>query len=113
MSKVKLERISAQIIRELNSILLKEVKNDELKSITITGAEVSGDLGVAKIYYTFLGDYEKDFVSNELKNASSFFRTQLAERLDIRHTPELRFKFDESIEYGTNIERILAEIKDK
>ena len=113
MSKVKLERMASQFTREISNIIHSEVKNEVLKSITITDAEVSADLGVAKIYYTFLGDYEKDFVAEELKKASSFLRTELAERLDIRHTPELRFKFDESIAYGTNIERILNEINNK
>ena len=113
MSKVKLERIGSQITRELSQILHDEARNEVLKSITITAAEVSGDLSVAKIYYTFYSDYVKEFVADELKNASAFLRTELAERIDIRHTPELRFEYDDSVEYGTNIEKILNEINHK
>lgn len=111
MSKIKIERIGSQIERELSNIIFNEVKDEVIRSITITGSEVTSDLGLAKIYYTYLGDYEREFIDSELKKASSFLRTMLAEQIDIRHTPELRFIFDESIEYGTNIEKILSDIK--
>ena len=110
MSKIKLERIASHLVRELSNILHDEARNEVLKNITITAAEVSADISVAKVYYTYLGDYDRKFVEDELKNASSFLRTELAERIEIRHTPELRFHFDESVEYGTNIERILNQI---
>jgi len=113
MSKVKLERIASQIARELSIILSIEAKDKVLKAITITDVQVSPDLSVAKIYYTFFGDYEREFLADELKKACGFLRTELAQRMQIRHTPELRFSFDESIEYGTNIERILNEINSK
>jgi len=111
MSKIKLERIASQIMREVGGILHGEARSAILKSVTLTAAEVSADLSVAKIYYTFLGDYERNDVAEELKKASSFLRSQLADRIEIRHTPELRFQFDESIEYGSNIERILNTIE--
>lgn len=110
MSKIKTERIGSQIIKELSEIILEEAKSEILKSITITAADVTSDLGLAKIYYTYLGDYDKKEVQDELDKASSFLRTELAERMDLRHTPNLRFIFDKSIEYGTNIEKILADI---
>lgn len=110
MSKIKSERIGSQIIRELSQIILKEAKSEVLKSITITAADVTPDLGLAKIYYTFYGEFEHSFVQKEIDKASKFLRTELAERIELRHTPELRFIFDESIEYGSNIERILSEI---
>lgn len=113
MSKIKTERIGSQIIRELSKIILEEAKSEILKTITITAADVTNDLGHAKIYYTFLGEYEKEVVQKELDGASKFLRTELAERIDIRHTPELRFIFDESIEYGANIEKILEKINNQ
>ena len=45
-----------------------------------------------------------------MNNASAYFRTELAKRIDIRHMPEIRFVYDESIEYGTKIEKIIEEI---
>ena len=112
MSKIKIERISSQIQREV-SLLLHTAKSPTLKDVTLTGCQVSADLGVAKVYYTFLGDYTHEEVAEELKKASGFLRRGLANRIDIRHTPELRFQFDKSIEYGTNIERILKNITEE
>ncbi len=111
MSNIKTERISSQITRELSEIFYEEVHNEILKSVTITDAKVTNDLSLAKVYYTFLGDYDKITIQEELKNASSFLRTELAKRIDLRTTPELRFVYDESTEYGEHIDEIIEEIQ--
>lgn len=113
MSNIKTERIASQIVRELSNIIFTEVKDDKLKNITITSASLTPDLGLAKIYYTFLDDYSRKEIQEELEKASAFLRTKLAETIDIRYTPELRFIYDESIEYGTNIEKILEQINSR
>ena len=110
MSNIKLERIASQIVRELSSIFYEEVHNETLKNVTIIDARVTNDLSLAKVYYTFLGDYDKVTIAAELKNASSFLRTELAKRMDLRTTPELRFVYDESTEYGEHIDEIIEEI---
>ena len=110
MSNIKLSRIAANITRELSQIFYEEVHNEILKSVTIVDTKVTNDLSMAKVYYTFLGNYDKIKVQEELKNASSFLRCELAKRIDIRNTPELRFVYDESTEYGEHIEDILEEI---
>lgn len=110
MSNIKLERIASQIVRELSSIFYEEVHNEILKNVTIIDARVTNDLSLAKVYYTFLGDYDKVTIAAELKNASSFLRTELAKRIDLRTTPELRFVYDESTEYGEHIDEIIEEI---
>ena len=110
MSNIKLERIASQIVRELSSIFYEEVHNEILKNVTIIDARVTNDLSLAKVYYTFLGDYDKVTIAAELKNASSFLRTELANRMDLRTTPELRFVYDESTEYGEHIDEIIEEI---
>jgi ribosome-binding factor A len=110
MSNIKIERISSQITRELSQIFYEEVHNEILKSVTIIDAKVTNDLSLAKVYYTYLGDYDKITIQEELKNASSFLRTELAKRIDLRTTPELRFVYDESTEYGEHIDEIIEEI---
>ena len=110
MSNIKLERIASQIVRELSSIFYEEVHNEILKNVTIIDARVTNDLSLAKVYYTFLGDYDKVTIAAELKNASSFLRTELAKRMDLRAAPELRFVYDESTEYGEHIDEIIEEI---
>ncbi len=110
MSNIKIERISSQITKELSEIFYEEVHNEILKSVTIIDAKVTNDLSLAKVYYTFLGNYDKITIQEELKNASSFLRTELAKRMDLRTTPELRFVYDESTEYGEHIDEIIEEI---
>lgn len=108
MRNLKGERVASDMQRELGSILLLEAKDEDFKNVTITDVEVTNDLSFAKIYFTTTDNREK--VEKDLNNAVGFFRTMLAERLEIRHTPELRFIFDESIEYGAKIEKIIEEL---
>ncbi len=107
--KLKSERISSEMQKELSTILLTEAKDEDFKYVTITSCDVSDDLSFAKVYFTTLDD-DKAHVLSDLNNAAGFFRTLLSQRLVIRHTPELKFIYDESIEYGQNIERIIKEI---
>ena len=110
MSNIKLERIASQIVRELSSIFYEEVHNEILKNVTIIDARVTNDLSLAKVYYTFLGDYDKVTIAAELKNASSFLRTQLAKNINLRNTPELEFIMDQSIEYGVNMSKLIDDV---
>lgn len=107
---LKGERVASAIVQELGNILLTEVKDEDLKKVTITYANVTNDLSFAKVYFTTLDDEKRDKVIKDMNNASSYFRTELAKRIDIRHMPEIRFVYDESIEYGTKIEKIIEEI---
>ena len=107
---LKGERVASAIVQELGNILLTEVKDEDLKKVTITYATVTNDLSFAKVYFTTLDDEKRDKVIKDMNNASAYFRTELAKRIDIRHMPEIRFVYDESIEYGTKIEKIIEEI---
>ena len=108
MSSLKGERVSSDMQRELCNILLLEAKDEDFKNVTITDVEVTNDLSFAKIYFTTTDNREK--VEKDLNNAAGFFRSELSQRLDIRHTPELRIIFDESIENGQKIEKIIEEL---
>ena len=110
MSNIKIERIASSITRELSMIFHEEVHNEVLKNITIIDTKVTNDLSLAKVYYSYLGDFERNQIADELKKASPFLRCELAKRIDIRNTPELRFVYDESTEYGEHIDEIIEEI---
>ncbi len=111
--KLKGERVSSEIIKEISMLLLTDVKDEDLKNVTITYANVSNDLSFAKVYFTTLDDYKKDKVLRDMNNAAGYFRSELAKRLDLRTVPELKFIYDDSIEYGQKIERIIEEINSK
>ena len=113
MASVKIERLNHAIQEEISMILMREIKDENIKFVTITGVDTTSDLSFAKVYYTVLDQDKKEETKKSLEKASSFIRTKLAERIEVRHTPELKFIYDTSIAYGEHIERIIEEIKEK
>lgn len=110
---VKIDRISSQMIKEISYILSMEVKDQDLKFVTITDCKVTNDLSYAKVYYTILDESKIEESKKAFKNASGFIRRELTDRIDIRHIPELEFVYDESIEYGKRIEEKIKEIHEE
>lgn len=110
---IKTQRIASSIVKELSYILAYEVKDSDIKFVTVNDCKLSSDLSFAKIYVTVFNKEKKDETLKALKEASGFIRKQLSERIDIRHTPELEFVYDESIEYGKKIEKIIDNINNK
>ena len=109
---VKIERLNNLFLAELSNIIFKEIKNPVIKTVTLTAVEITNDLSFAKVYFTCMNE-DKDKVIEELDSAKGFLRTKLANTIDIRHTPELVFEYDNSIDYGRNIEKIIKEIHEK
>lgn len=108
----KQERLEKILEREISNMLLLEIKDDRLKYVTITKVALTNDLSIATVYYTVRGNEEqKEATTKNLIEASGFIRTSLSKKLEIRKVPELRFKYDESLEYGERIEQILKDIK--
>ena len=100
------------IIQELNRILTEEVRDDMLKNVSVTDVTVDNDLTFATVYFmTRLEDTKT--VEEKLNNAASFIRYNLANSLDLRSTPELRFVYDDSIDKGERIDEILEKVETK
>ena len=114
MNQIKLKRIGSEIAQELSKICAVEAHDELLKSITITGAEVTNDLGLCKVFFTSISDMDhKELERNLNDDTAGYLRTKIASRIDIRHTPKIRFIYDNSIEYGNNIEQKIKEIHEK
>ena len=109
---LKIDRYNSTFQKVISQILM-ETKNQKLKSVVLTGVEITNDLSYAKVYYTVLDNVDKKEIEESLEKNKSFIRGQLSKRVDIRHTPELRFYFDNSIEYGDRIEKIISDINTK
>lgn len=107
---VKIERLNDQIQKEVSIILQTEIKDSDIRFVTITGCETTNDLSFSKIYFTTLEDDKKESTLKALNGAASFIRGELSKRIEVRHTPELKFIFDESIEYGNKIEKLIEKI---
>jgi len=107
---LKIDRLESAVIKELSYILSNEVKNKKLNFVVVTDCKITSDLSYAKVYIRLLKDEDKKEILEALKNASGFIRRELSNRVDVRHTPELEFVYDESIEYAKNIENIIEKI---
>ncbi len=109
----KIERLNHTFVREISYILSTEVKDKDIHFVTITGCKITNDLSFAKVYFTVLDENKKEEITKALKKASSYIRGKLSERVEIRHTPELIFIYDDSIEYGNKIEEKLKQLKNE
>ncbi len=107
---IKIDRLNNVILREISLILETEIKDNDIKFVTVTAVKTTSDLSFAKVYVTCLDDSKKENIIKALNNASGFIRKELANRIEVRHMPKLEFIFDESIEYGKKIENKIKEI---
>ena len=110
---IKIDRIGSNLVKEISYILMTEVKDNDIKFVTITDCKVSSDLSYAKVYYTVLNDDKKEETAKALKNARGFIRSKLFDRVELRNVPESEFIYDESIAYGKKIEKIIEEIHEE
>ena len=104
----RLGRIADQIQKDLAEVIRTEVKDPRVGMITLTGVELSSDHHHAKVFFTTLGGPEvvAKAVSG-LQHASGFLRSQLAKGLQLRIVPELHFVYDESVERGIRLSRLI------
>jgi ribosome-binding factor A len=111
MATRRQRRVSELIHRELSMLLMRGVRDPRLSDITITEVRVTPDLLIARIYYTVLGDPEKEKeAAAALESANGYLRTQLAGHVRLRLMPELIFQLDRSAAYGRRIDELLAQI---
>jgi ribosome-binding factor A len=108
-----IQRINERIREDLAHLLAHEARDPRLQQgvISITSVETAQDLSIAHIYVSVLGTEEEgnETLAN-IRRAASFFRRELAARLNLRHTPELDFRLDRSIAEGAKINQLLREI---
>lgn len=101
----------AEAIREVASeTILFELQDPRVKGVTVTRAEVSGDLQHAKVYVSVMGsEKEQQLTMHGLRHATGFIQSKLARRLQTRFTPQLRFEIDEGIKKSIEVTRLINE----
>jgi ribosome-binding factor A len=105
-------RVADQIRVELASLLMRNVHDPGIGFLTITRVDVTADLQQARVYYTTIGDEKaKRESARAIDRATPFLRRQVGQRLRLKRVPELTFFYDESIERGDRVERILQELQ--
>ena len=110
MSTARSARIAEEIQRSLAELIRLEVRDPRVGLVTLTGVELSRDQSHAKVFFTVMGaDASAEEAARGLTHAAGFLRSELAHRLTIRKVPELHFAFDESVERGVRLSRLIDE----
>ena len=105
------QKLGDLIQRELSELLQRELRDPGVGMITITAVDVSPDFSHAKVLYTTLDAAHIAEAARGLERASGFLRSQLARRITLYTTPELRFAYDESVERGDRLSRLIDSVK--
>jgi ribosome-binding factor A len=111
----RIERVNTLIRREISELIQHELRDPRIDEfITVTEVDTSPDLKTAKIYVSSMsGQQEEQKILGALKSAAGFLRTALANKIRLRYTPELHFAWDNSIEHGDRILRLLDQVSQK
>ena len=112
MPKYRKNKIDGAFAEECAQIV-REIKDPRVSGVmlTVMAADVSADLKFAKVYYSVFGEADDKELSKGLKSAVPFVRSQLAERLNLRITPEITFVRDEGVKHGAEISALLKQIE--
>jgi len=110
MKAHRLARV-AEVIREVASeTILFEVRDPRVKGVTVTRAEISGDLQHAKVHVSIMGSpKEQDLCMHGLRHAAGFVQSKLAGRLQTRFTPVVQFVLDKGVKNSIEVTRLINE----
>lgn len=113
MSSYRAERVAEQIQHLVGELIERRVKDPRLAGVSVTAVKTSPTLREATIFVSALnGAAVKDEVLNGLEHAKGYLRREVGRRLQLRNVPDLIFKWDDSLETGDNVLRLLDELKD-
>jgi ribosome-binding factor A len=105
------QRMAEQIRRELAELVRDEIKDPRVNWVSFTEVTVSKDLSNAVIYFSVMNEEDREPTIDALNSATGFLRHQLAHRIRSRIVPNLKFKYDDSIEKGTSMEALIAKAR--
>ena len=114
-NSLKNTRINGEVRRELAEIIRGDIKDPRVSPLTsVVSVEVAPDLKTCKAWISVYGDeqVQKDTIAG-LKSAEGYIRRELAARINLRNTPEIRFIADQSIEHGVRMSRLIDEVNQK
>ena len=104
------QRLGDLIQREVSELIRLELRDPRVGMITVTSVDVSPDMSHAKVFFTMLEKDKLEDTLHGLKRSAGFLRSQLARRIKMYTTPELRFEYDESVERGDHISRLIDSV---
>ncbi|MCW5581391.1 MAG: 30S ribosome-binding factor RbfA [Luteimonas sp.] len=101
------DRVSAQLRRELGTLVREAVAEHGLPSVSVSDVEVTRDMAHAKVYFTALQSERADEALKSLRAVAPEIRFRLARAITLRHVPELHFHYDDSVDRGERIDNLL------
>ena len=108
------DRVGHLLQKELAALFARGLKDPRVGLVTITGVKMSPDLREARVYWTVHGETEvRKQTERGIEAARGYLRREMGGRLRLRIVPELRFAYDEAIDRGDRIERLLREVHDE
>jgi ribosome-binding factor A len=111
VSKLRVQRIADRIREDLSEILIQEVSDPRLGGVSITDVKVDRELGFADIYFSAIEGSERAAeIKAGFEHSQGYLRRSLAQRIDLRVFPRLRFHWDPTFERAERIERIIASL---
>lgn len=114
MVSYRRRRVADLIRNELAELIQREVHDSRLEQVSITDVEISPDLQNARVYFSMIGnDDQVKETTLAFERAAGYFRKELASRVQLRYTPRLTFHFDNSLNEGERIERLLRQIAEE
>lgn len=109
---VRANRVGEQMKKELGEIISRRIKDPRIGFVTVTDVAVTGDLQIATVYISVLGDDEqKQSTLKGLAKAKGFIRSEIGQRIRLRKTPEILFEIDEAFEQGNHIESLIQQLR--
>ena len=103
-------RVADQIQRDLAELIAREVKDPRVGMVTLNAVEVTPDYAHAKVFFSSMSGREHlDSVLAGLNQASGFLRRELGRRITIHNTPQLHFVYDESLERGADLSKLIQQ----
>lgn len=101
------DRVGGQVRKELSELLVREVRDPRLDSVTIVGVTMTDDLRFARVYFSIGGgeDRRKDAIEG-FKSAYGFLRRELSRRMKLRYMPELKFHYDVSFDRAERLNHV-------
>ncbi|HXV28313.1 MAG TPA: 30S ribosome-binding factor RbfA [bacterium] len=112
MQGKRTDRVGHLVQMELSQLILTRINDPRLGFMTVTHVDMTPDLKSATVFYSVLGDSKKrDDSQKALEHAAGFLQKSIATALKLRYTPKLRFQFDDSLDQGFEIDRLIRESK--
>ncbi len=107
----RLNRINEELKREISNIINYEMSNSNVTGmISVTSVKITPDLRHARVFVSMINSKSVKNTLAALKSSSGFIRSRIAEKINLRVTPELIFELDDSMQYGEKIDTILKDI---